>query len=166
MSFRASLIVASSNGDASALERAAPARPIVPCAGCEFQPVPGGRALILKTRNSGQRRLRVGAVVMRALTLARSLCQGRKPRGTGSSEAKSLYRDEHEPTSASEVMSWRSRANLPRASAVYMLNGDLYRSQGFAAEALARADLATCQDALAAAGWTHSDMASGEAGRA
>jgi hypothetical protein len=37
---------------------------------------------------------------------------------------------------------------------VYTLNGDLYRSQWFAVEALARADLATHQDALAAAGWT------------
>ena len=34
------------------------------------------------------------------------------------------------------------------------LNGELYRSQWFVVEALARADLATCQDALAAAGWT------------
>jgi hypothetical protein len=38
--------------------------------------------------------------------------------------------------------------------AVYTLNGELYRSQWFAAEARARADLATHQDALAAAGWT------------
>jgi hypothetical protein len=37
---------------------------------------------------------------------------------------------------------------------VYTLNGELYRSQWFAAEARARADLATHQDALAAAGWT------------
>ena len=37
--------------------------------------------------------------------------------------------------------------------AVYMLNGELYRSQWFAVEALARADLATHQDVLAAAGW-------------
>ena len=34
------------------------------------------------------------------------------------------------------------------------LNGELYRSPWFVVEALARADLATCQDALAAAGWT------------
>jgi hypothetical protein len=38
--------------------------------------------------------------------------------------------------------------------AVYTLNGELYRSERFASEALARADLATNQDALAAAGWT------------
>jgi hypothetical protein len=38
--------------------------------------------------------------------------------------------------------------------AVYTLNGELYRSQWFAAEALARADLATHHDALAAGGWT------------
>jgi hypothetical protein len=38
--------------------------------------------------------------------------------------------------------------------AVYTLNNELYRAQWFAAEALARADLATSQDALAAAGWT------------
>ena len=37
---------------------------------------------------------------------------------------------------------------------LYLLNGELYRSQWFAAEAAARADLATCHDALAAAGWT------------
>jgi hypothetical protein len=37
---------------------------------------------------------------------------------------------------------------------VYTLNGELYRSQWFASEALARADLATHQDALIAAGWT------------
>ena len=37
---------------------------------------------------------------------------------------------------------------------VYTLNGELYRSKWFASEALARADLATKQDALAAAGWT------------
>lgn len=37
--------------------------------------------------------------------------------------------------------------------AVYLLNGELYRSQWCATEALARADLATCQDALAAADW-------------
>jgi hypothetical protein len=35
--------------------------------------------------------------------------------------------------------------------AVYMLNGELYRSQWFAAEALARADLATHQDTRQAA---------------
>ena len=38
--------------------------------------------------------------------------------------------------------------------AVYTLNGELYRSEWFASEALACADLATQQDALAAAGWT------------
>ena len=38
--------------------------------------------------------------------------------------------------------------------AVYTLNGELYRAQWFASETLARADLATNQDALAAAGWT------------
>ena len=38
--------------------------------------------------------------------------------------------------------------------AVPLLNLELYRSQWFAAEALARADLAKHQDALAAAGWT------------
>jgi hypothetical protein len=38
--------------------------------------------------------------------------------------------------------------------AVYLLNGDLYPSQWFAAEAAARTDLARHQDALAAAGWT------------
>lgn len=38
--------------------------------------------------------------------------------------------------------------------AVYLLNGELYRSQWFDAEALARADLATHRDALTAAGWT------------
>ena len=38
--------------------------------------------------------------------------------------------------------------------AVHTLNGELYRSQWFAAEALTRADLATHQAALAAAGWT------------
>jgi hypothetical protein len=37
---------------------------------------------------------------------------------------------------------------------LYTLNGELDRSQWFAGEALARADLATHQDALAAAGWT------------
>jgi hypothetical protein len=36
---------------------------------------------------------------------------------------------------------------------VYTLNGELYQSQWFAAEALARADLATHQDVLVAAGW-------------
>jgi hypothetical protein len=34
------------------------------------------------------------------------------------------------------------------------LNDELYRSQWFAAEAVPRGDLATHQDALAAAGWT------------
>ena len=49
----------------------------------------------------------------------------------------------------------RSLRPGPRwCDAVYTLNGELYRSQWFAAEALARADLATQQDALAAAGWT------------
>ena len=38
--------------------------------------------------------------------------------------------------------------------AVYTLNGELYRAQWFAAETEARADLATNQNALAAAGWT------------
>jgi hypothetical protein len=38
--------------------------------------------------------------------------------------------------------------------AVYTLNSELYRAQWFASEALARADLATHQDPLAAAGWT------------
>jgi hypothetical protein len=33
--------------------------------------------------------------------------------------------------------------------AIYTLNGELYKSQWFASEALARADLATQQDALA-----------------
>ena len=37
---------------------------------------------------------------------------------------------------------------------LYLLNGELYRSQRFTAEPLARADLATHQDVLAAAGWT------------
>jgi hypothetical protein len=37
--------------------------------------------------------------------------------------------------------------------AIYLLNGELYRSQWFAAEAQARTDLATHQDTLAAAGW-------------
>jgi hypothetical protein len=37
--------------------------------------------------------------------------------------------------------------------AVYTLNGELYRAQRFASKALARADLSTNQDALAAAGW-------------
>ena len=37
--------------------------------------------------------------------------------------------------------------------ALYLLNNELYRSQWFAAEALARADLATHRDALAAVGW-------------
>ena len=38
--------------------------------------------------------------------------------------------------------------------AVYTLNGELYKTQWCATEAAARADLATHQDALAAAGWT------------
>jgi hypothetical protein len=38
--------------------------------------------------------------------------------------------------------------------AVYTLNHELYRSQWFAAEAAARADLATHHAALAASGWT------------
>jgi hypothetical protein len=42
--------------------------------------------------------------------------------------------------------------------AVYTLNGELYRAQWFASETLARADLATNQDALAAAGWTPVDL--------
>ena len=44
------------------------------------------------------------------------------------------------------------RAGPHGFEAVYTLNGELYRSQWFAAEARARADLATHQDALAAAG--------------
>ena len=42
----------------------------------------------------------------------------------------------------------------PHGRTRYSLNGELYRSQWFAAEAPARADLATHQDALAASGWT------------
>ena len=38
--------------------------------------------------------------------------------------------------------------------AVYTLKDELYRAQWFASEALARANLATHHDALAAAGWT------------
>ena len=45
------------------------------------------------------------------------------------------------------------RAGPHGVEAVYTPNGELYRSQWFAAEAQARADLATHQDALAAAGW-------------
>ena len=45
------------------------------------------------------------------------------------------------------------RTGAHGCEAVYTLNGELYRSQWFASEALARADLATNQDALAAAGW-------------
>jgi hypothetical protein len=41
-----------------------------------------------------------------------------------------------------------------RLGPVYLLNDELYRSQWFAAEAVPRGDLATHQDALAAAGWT------------
>jgi len=41
-----------------------------------------------------------------------------------------------------------------RGEAVYTLNSELYRALWFASEALARADLATQQDALAAVGWT------------
>ena len=44
------------------------------------------------------------------------------------------------------------RAGPHGVEAVYTPNGELYRSQWFAAEALARADFATHQDALAAAG--------------
>jgi hypothetical protein len=36
---------------------------------------------------------------------------------------------------------------------VYALNNELYRAQWFASEALARADLAAHENALAAAGW-------------
>ncbi len=46
------------------------------------------------------------------------------------------------------------RAGPHGLEAVYLLNGELYRTQFCATEALARADLATCQNALAAAGWT------------
>lgn len=46
------------------------------------------------------------------------------------------------------------RAGPHGCEAVYMMNGELYRSERFASEGLARADLATNQDALAAAGWT------------
>jgi hypothetical protein len=46
------------------------------------------------------------------------------------------------------------RAGPHGVEAVYTLNGELYRAQWFASEANARADLATHQDALAAAGWT------------
>jgi hypothetical protein len=46
------------------------------------------------------------------------------------------------------------RAGPHGVEAVYTLNCELYRSQWFASEALARADLATHQDAHAAAGWT------------
>ena len=35
-----------------------------------------------------------------------------------------------------------------------LLNGEIYRSEWFATEALTRADLAMHQDALTAAGWT------------
>jgi hypothetical protein len=44
--------------------------------------------------------------------------------------------------------------------ALYVLNGELYQSQWFAAEALARADLATHQDALAAPQPSHKKGAS------
>jgi len=46
------------------------------------------------------------------------------------------------------------RAGPHGVEAAYTLNGELYRSQWFASEALARAELATHQDTLAAAGWT------------
>ena len=46
------------------------------------------------------------------------------------------------------------RAGPHGFEAVYTLNRELYRSDWFASEALARADLATHQDVLAAAGWT------------
>ena len=46
------------------------------------------------------------------------------------------------------------RAGPHRWDAVYTLNGELYRTQWCATETAARADLATHQDALAAAGWT------------
>jgi hypothetical protein len=46
------------------------------------------------------------------------------------------------------------RAGPDGFEAVYLLNLELYRSQWFATEALARAELAMHQDALAAAGWT------------
>jgi hypothetical protein len=57
----------------------------------------------------------------------------------------------------------RDRADSMRGSlrtaphgveAVYLLNGELYQSQWFATEALARTDLAMHQDALAAVGWS------------
>ena len=50
----------------------------------------------LKPRKSGQRRA-PRAVAVVANPIARSLCQGRKPREAGSSEAESLERGEHEP---------------------------------------------------------------------
>jgi hypothetical protein len=49
-----------------------------------------------------------------------------------------------------DAMRGSLRAGPHGWDAVYTLNGELYRSQWFAAEALAPADLATHQDALAA----------------
>jgi hypothetical protein len=46
-----------------------------------------------------------------------------------------------------------ARIAADRPAARHPLNNELYRSQWFAAEALARADLATHRDALAAVGW-------------
>ena len=45
------------------------------------------------------------------------------------------------------------RTGLHGFETMYTLNGELYQSRWFAAEALARADLTTHQDALVAAGW-------------
>jgi hypothetical protein len=45
------------------------------------------------------------------------------------------------------------RTGLHGWEAVYVLNGEIYQSQWFASEALARTDLAAHQDTLAAAGW-------------
>jgi len=53
-----------------------------------------------------------------------------------------------------DSMTGSLRAGSHGWDAVYTLNGELYRSQWFATEALARADLTTHQDALEAAEWT------------
>ena len=58
------------------------------------------------------------------------------------------------PGDRTDSMRGSLRAGPHGWDTVYTLNGELYRSQWFAAEALARADLATHQDALAAAAWT------------
>ena len=50
------------------------------------------------------------------------------------------------------------RTGLHGCEAVSTLNGELYRAQWFAAEALARTDLATHRDALAVAGWATVDV--------